>query len=241
MKKLFGLDFYLGKIDGLIDEIELINKNNKRISIFTPNVDHIINNFNNEIVMNRYKKSEYIIADGWPLVLVARLKKINISRITGVDLMDKLFQLANTNKYRIYFLGGTEETLNKLKSNLMNKYPFIQFIGTNNGYFNDDKKIIEDINKNNINILFVGMGNPKQELWIRENISILNINVAVGVGGAFKIFSNEVERAPKFIQKIGMEWFYRFLKEPKRLFSRYFIKYPQFTKYFLKELCDKNE
>ena len=84
------------------------------------------------------------------------------------------------------------------------------------------------------------MGNPKQELWIKENFDLINANLMLAVGGAFNIFSCEVDRAPIWVQKIGMEWFFRFIKEPKRLFYRYFIKYPKFIKIFLKEIF-KNE
>lgn len=236
MYKLFGLNFYAANINDLTLEL---NKNillGNKVSVFTPNIDHIINNYENENVNNNYSKSEYIIADGWPLVAVAKAKKKNIQRITGVDLMDNLLNLANKNRYNIYFLGATDKTLDKLVSNIRNSYPDIGYIGTNNGFFSNSNNVIRNINKNNIDILFVGMGNPKQEIWIRENFESINSKVMLAVGGAFNIYSGDLERAPKWIQNIGMEWFYRFLKEPKRLFYRYFIKYPKFFKIFLKEL-----
>lgn len=238
MQKLFGLNFYSKSIEKLVVDLEKEIKNGNKASLFTPNIDHIINNFSDKGVSEIYSQSEYVVADGWPLVATGKLKKKNIERITGVDLMDKLLYLSNIKKYNIYFLGATDETLKKLKSNIQREYPNIVNIGLHDGYFNDDKKIVQDINRNKVNILFVGMGNPKQEIWIRKNFELINSNLILGVGGAFNIFSGDLGRAPLWIQKIGMEWFYRFLKEPKRLFHRYFIKYPKFFKILFEELSN---
>ena len=236
MNKLFELNFFYKGIKELTQELDKQIQNNNKVSVFTPNVDHIINNENNELAKNIYSKSEYIIADGWPLVAVAKLKKMEISRITGVDLMDELLKLADKNKYNVFFLGATEDTLVKLSNNVKIKFPNIKQISYHHGFFDNDEEVINKINESGNNILFVGMGNPKQEIWIRNNFDKLNSNIMLGIGGALKIFSEEVERAPQWIQKIGMEWFYRFLKEPNRLFSRYFIKYPKFIKILIKEL-----
>lgn len=236
MSNLFNLNFYNQNLNSLVKDLKNEIDENNKVSIFTPNVDHIINNYNDSNVENIYKKSEYTIADGWPIVATGKFKKMNIDRITGVDLMDKLLKISNENKYNLFFLGATDETLTKLKNNLKVKYHNIGNIEFNHGYFKNDTEVIDKINESKSKIVFVGMGNPKQEMWIRENFSKLDANLLLGVGGAFKIFSEEVERAPKYIQKIGIEWFYRFLKEPKRLFLRYFIKYPQFLKIFIKEI-----
>lgn len=238
MSSLFGLNFYKKELSYLVNELEVRINNNGKASIFTPNVDHIINNSNNERVRELYSNSDYIIADGWPLVIVGKIKKINFKRITGVDLMDELLNLANENKYNLFFLGAEENTLEKLENNIREKYSNIGFISYHHGYFNDNEEVIEKINKTNNQILFVGMGNPKQEVWIRENFDKINCNLMLGVGGAFKIFSQEVSRAPRWVQRVGMEWFYRFCKEPKRLFSRYFIKYPRFIKILFKEFVN---
>ena len=235
---LFGLDFYNKDLENIKNDLENIILNNEKVSIYTPNVDHIINIKKDADVMKEYSKANYIIADGWPVVVAGKIKKKSVHRITGVDLMDELLEIANKKELNIYVLGATNETLDKLKDNIAKKFLKINNINYHDGYFSesDNNEIINNINKSKADILFVGMGSPKQELWISENIENLNINIAIAIGGALKIYSGEVERAPKWIQKIGMEWFYRFLKEPKRLFSRYFIKYPKFIKYLIAEV-----
>ncbi|MCF0149556.1 MAG: WecB/TagA/CpsF family glycosyltransferase [Clostridium sp.] len=240
MYSLFGLNFYDGNLNSLVKSLCNDIETGKKSAVFTPNIDHIINNSNDSKVKDIYAKGEYIIADGWPLVATGKLKGKLIYRITGVDLMDKLLEVANDRAYNIYFLGATDTTLDKLRANIINKYPNIKNIRLNNGFFKDSTEVISDINKDKVNILFVGMGNPKQELWIKENFDLINANLMLAVGGAFNIFSGDVGRAPNWIQKIGMEWFYRFLKEPKRLFYRYFIKYPKFIKIFFKEFFNES-
>lgn len=232
MTKLFNLNFFSGTINELL---ELINMDNK-ISIFTPNVDHVIKIYSDKKIKENYSEGDIIIADGWPLVAIAKVKKMNIKRITGVDLMDKLLEYANNKALNIFFLGAEDSTLHLLKKQIYNQYPNIKNIEVNNGYFTDNELIINKINASKTDILFVGMGCPKQENWISENKDKLNCKIFIGVGGAFKIFSLEVARAPKIIQKIGLEWFYRFLKEPRRLFKRYFVDYLQFIPIAIKEL-----
>ena len=237
-EKLFGLNFYSKELIDINSELEKVIEKNEKVSIYTPNVDHIINIKSDNNIYNEYSKAEYIIADGWPVVMAAKLKKKNIKKITGVDLMDELLKVADKKNLNIFFLGATDKTLEKLYMNISKDFIGINNIHYSNGYFNEEEnlEIINKINNSNTNILFVGMGSPKQELWISENINKLDINIVVAIGGALKIYSGEIERAPKWIQKIGMEWFFRFLKEPKRLFSRYFIKYPKFIKFLITEV-----
>ncbi|WP_270550082.1 WecB/TagA/CpsF family glycosyltransferase [Clostridium perfringens] len=238
MVKIFNLDFYDENLENLKIELEKDIDENKKVRVYTPNVDHIINIKSNENVFLKYSKAEYIIADGWPVVATAKVKKTPIHKITGVDLMDELLKLADKKSLNIFFLGATDYTLKKLKFNIERDFNNINLINYNNGYFSEkeSERIVKKINDTNSNILFVGMGSPKQEIWITENIEKLNVNITIAIGGALKIYSEEIERAPKFVQQIGMEWFYRFMKEPKRLFSRYFVKYPKFIKHFIDEI-----
>ncbi|MGL4742036.1 MAG: WecB/TagA/CpsF family glycosyltransferase [Sarcina sp.] len=235
---LFGLNFYDKNLVRLSGDIKSGILNGEKRSIYTPNVDHIINVKCNCEIFEKYKVADYIIADGWPVAAAGSLKKKSIHKITGVDVMEELLTIADENNLNIYFLGATDDTLLKLEKNIRKDFQNIGSIKTCNGYFkeSDNENIIRDINQNSTNILFVGMGSPKQELWISENLSKLNINIAIAIGGGLKIYSGEIERAPRWIQKIGMEWFFRFLKEPTRLFSRYFIKYPKFIKYLITEV-----
>lgn len=237
MKQLFNLKFFEG------DKEEIMHKiiSSSKAIIFTPNIDHIIKINKDMELYKKYSQANFIIADGWPIAMSGKLKQMNINRITGVDIMDSLLQYADENRKNIFFLGAEDETLEKLKINIENKYNNIGNIDSNHGFFDKDNIVINKINKNETDILFVGMGCPKQEKWIIDNKDKLQAKIMIGIGGALKIYSGEVTRAPKMIQNLGLEWFYRFLKEPRRLFKRYFVEYFKFVPILLKEVVSKKE
>lgn len=237
MKRLFNLKFIEGCKEDVINRII----SEKKSIIFTPNIDHIIKIKEDHELYEKYSKANFIIADGWPIAMSGKIKKLNINRITGVDLMESLLQYADNNSKKVFFLGAEDETLEKLKINIQNKYHNIGRIETNHGFFDNDEIVINKINKSDTDILFVGMGCPKQEKWIIDNKDKLNARIMIGIGGALKIYSGEVTRAPKIVQSLGIEWFYRFMKEPRRLFRRYFIEYFKFVPILFNEVLNKKE
>jgi N-acetylglucosaminyldiphosphoundecaprenol N-acetyl-beta-D-mannosaminyltransferase len=231
--------FYDESADALCKELDhILIEKDRKVSIFTPNVDHIITLESDTSVKQVYMNTEILTADGWPVVMVSKLKKNKVPKITGVDLMDGLLKISEVRRLSVFFLGGTECTLEHMAQNIGHDFKNIRKIGYHNGYFdeNENNSIIELINSYMPDILFVGMGHPKQEKWVYENKDRLNASVILAVGGAFRIFSKEIKRAPLIVQKLGMEWFWRFIKEPKRLFYRYFVKYPKFIGIALREL-----
>lgn len=235
MKQLFDLQFTEGDKEEVVDRVI----SETRSIIFTPNIDHIIKIKEDCELYEKYSQANFIVADGWPIAMSGKLKKLNINRITGVDLMDSLLQYADSNSKNLFFLGAKDETLEKLKINIGNKYNNIGKIESNHGFFDNDEDVINKINKNSTDILFVGMGCPKQEKWIIDNKDKLNVKIMIGIGGALKIYSGEVTRAPKVVQGLGIEWFYRFMKEPRRLFKRYFIEYFKFVPILFNEVINK--
>lgn len=236
--------FYDRNINELSKELEqILMTKERKVTIYTPNVDHMISIDNEASIKNLYKNADILTADGWPIVMVSKLKKKIIFKITGVDLMDKLLYIANERNLNIFFLGSTDETLERMVKNIRKDYQGINKICTQHGYFRveENDNIISLINNSKPDILLVGMGHPKQEIWVDENKDKIDAQVILAIGGAFKIFSKEIKRAPKLIQKLGLEWFWRFIKEPTRLFKRYFIKYPRFIKIAIRELASHEE
>jgi N-acetylglucosaminyldiphosphoundecaprenol N-acetyl-beta-D-mannosaminyltransferase len=138
-------------------------------------------------------------------------------RITGIDLFSSLLESAEKNNKPVYFLGAEEETINKAVQNIKAKYPSIKIAGFHNGYFEKEEEIVKLIKNSNAEILFVGMGSPKQEKFIFKNLNKLGIKFSMGIGGSFNVFAGEFKRAPSLIQNMGMEWLYRFILDPKRL------------------------
>lgn len=151
-----------------------------------------------------------------------------IERITGIDLIHLICHLAVEKKYRLYLLGAKDEIIKKAVESLESRYAGIQIVGYHHGYFQCDvnnhgtgkkseREIIEDIKGKKPDFLLVGMGVPKQEIWISNHKEELGVPVCIGIGGSFDVISGKIPRAPLWMQKHGMEWIYRLLKEPKRI------------------------
>jgi len=176
---------------------------------------------------NYLKEFDIIHPDGIGLYLAMRFlypKSKKIKRMTGSDFYKELILHSIKRNYSFYFLGDTDNTLNRIST----KIPALRINGMNNGFdFNTDL-VIDSINKSNSDILIVGLGSGFQEKWIIENKSRINVKVIIAVGDGIKVFAGTKKRGPRFIQIVGLEWFVRFLYEPKRLWRRYFIGIPLF-------------
>ena len=171
--------------------------------------------------------ADIINADGAGIILASKIFGTPIKqRVTGIDLMENLIKMAYKNNCKIYFLGAKQDVLEKVIKHYSNLYSKEIVAGFQNGYFKKDEepKIAKQIAESGANILFVAMTSPKKENFLYDHNNLLkNVNFIMGVGGSFDVVSGEVKRAPIWIQKIGFEWFYRFIQEPKRMWKRYLI------------------
>lgn len=164
------------------------------------------------------------IPDGGPLSSVGQRRGYrNMKRTTGPSLMGEVFSIPG---YRHYFYGSTQETLDKLKNELVKKYPSIQIAGMYSPPFrpmtnDEDKVIVAQINETKPDFVWIGLGAPKQEKWMAEHQGRVN-GLMIGVGAGFDYYAGNIERAPEWMQKNNLEWFFRLIQDPKRLFSRYF-------------------
>ena len=177
-----------------------------------------------------------INADGASILLAARLLKVPVKeRVTGFDLFVRLVEEAADKHYKIYLFGAREEVVKKVKSNLEEKYPSLQIAGYRNGYFTeaDEPEIVRDMAESGADMMFVAFSSPKKEYWIRKYLKQLNIPFVMGVGGSFDVIAGTTKRAPMWMQKCCMEWFYRFIQEPGRLWKRYLIGNISFIMYVL--------
>ncbi len=170
------------------------------------------------------------IPDGGPLTSVGRKRgAVNMSRTTGPSYMGEVL---NHPGYRHYFYGSTSETLDKLILNIRRKYPQSEIVGMYSPPFRElspeeDKIITENINKTSPDFVWVGLGAPKQEKWMAAHQGKVK-GLMVGVGAAFDYYAGNIKRAPNWMQKSNLEWFYRLFQDPKRLFKRYLITNTKF-------------
>lgn len=167
-----------------------------------------------------------INADGASIVWAA--KKLGVplrERVTGIDLFQRLVGLASEKGYSIYLFGAKEEVVTKVKAIFEDRYPGIQIAGYRNGYFTeaDEPQIVSDMAASGADMMFVAFSSPKKEYWVHKYIDQIGIPFVMGVGGSFDVVAGVTDRAPTWMQEHGLEWFYRFIQEPGRLWKRYII------------------
>ncbi len=171
-------------------------------------------------------ESALTIPDGGPLSSIGRKRgHVNMGRTAGPDYMEEVFKMSAEEGYRHFFYGSTQETLDKLKEKIEKKYPGIEIVGMYSPPFQplseeEDKRIINRINKSDADFIWVGLGAPKQERWMACHKGCVK-GFMVGVGAGFDYFAGNIKRAPMWIQKSNLEWLYRLMQEPRRLFMRY--------------------
>ena len=173
------------------------------------------------------------IPDGGPLSSVGRKRGFSeMERTTGPDYLKEVLKISAEEGYRHYFYGSTEETLEKLRKVLEEEYPGVQVAGMYSPPFRalskeEDEEIIRMINESKADFVWIGLGAPKQERWMAEHQGKVE-GFMVGVGAAFDYLAGNISRAPMRMQKANLEWLYRLLQEPKRLFKRYFYTNTKF-------------
>jgi len=166
----------------------------------------------------------------------------SFKRLVSTDFHYSLLEIGEKNKYKFYFLGDTTDTLSRFREKILEKYPQLEIVGLSNGYEDlNSKNLITQINDSGADILLIGLGVPKQEEWLIKNSTFLNVSVRITVGAFFTFYSGKIKRAPKLMRKLYLEWLFRFIHEPKRLFERYVIEFPKtFYLVFLEKWRKKN-
>lgn len=184
-------------------------------------------------------ESDLINADGQSVVWASKfLGKPLKERVAGIDLMINLIELSHRKNYKIFFFGAKEEVVKTVVDKYSNQYSPNIIAGYRNGYFKkeEEQAIAKQISDSRANILFVAISSPTKEFFLYENKNLLkNVNFIMGVGGSFDVVSGKVKRAPLWMQKGGLEWFYRFLQEPRRMWKRYLVGNFKFILLVLKE------
>ncbi len=161
-----------------------------------------------------------VTPDGAGLLWAAkRLAKPFIERVSGVDLVDKICEIASKEGLGVYFFGASPGTAGLAAENLKKKHPGMKIAGVRHGFFKPEESaaIAREIAESGADVLFVALGIPKQEKWIAEHIGATGVHIAMGIGGSFDVLSGKIKRAPKWMQRCSLEWLYRLLRDPKKI------------------------
>ncbi len=226
--KIFGVRVDNVTLEEATNRVEVFLQGNETKAIYTPNTEIIMEAKDDEVLRNVLNKGDLIIPDGIGLIYASRIKKKPlVERVTGFDLSMEMIKLADRHACSLFLLGGEEGISKQAGENIVKKYPNIKIAGYNNGYFKgahigfpgheEEREVIEKIKQSNPDIIFVGFGAPKSEKWIDLYKDELNCKVIIGNGGTMDIIAGKVKRAPEIYQKLGLEWFYRLIKEPSRI------------------------
>lgn len=199
--------------------------------VVTPNVDHVIRARRDADYAALVARADLVLVDSQPLVWTSRLAGRPLrERVAGSDLFPLLCGHAAARGYRVFFLGGDPGAAEAACDVLRERYPGLDVVGTHcppYGFESDltlRRQAVEAVRQARPDILFVGLGSPKQERWIAEHREGLGPMVSIGVGISFSFVAGRVKRAPRWIQRIGLEWLHRVCQEPRRLAGRYFVR-----------------
>ncbi len=201
--------------------LDLVRKSNKNCSmIFAPNTEFIMKAQKDEEFFNILKQSSLSTPDSIGVMLGAKMQgKKFVERIPGQAYFREVLRIGEQEGLTFYLLGGMPGIPEKTRENLLKIFPKLKIVGVHNGYMTEEqeKEVVSEINSLQPNVLFVATGAPRQEKWIYNHRNELKVDVATGQGGTFDYEAGRIKRAPVWIQKIGMEWFWRLCLEPKRI------------------------
>ncbi len=224
MKKtvdILGVKFGDLGISDSADYIMKMTEEERFHYVFTPNSEMVMAAVKDKAFEDILNSADLLTADGIGIIYASKILSRPIAeRASGYDISLELMGKAAASGKTLYLFGAAPGVAEKAAQMLKEKYPRLIISGLHDGYFDleEEKKIIDDINEKKPDLLFVCLGCPKQEKWIFENRDKLNAKVAMGLGGCLDVYAGNVKRAPDIYIKLGLEWFYRLMKEPKRFF-----------------------
>lgn len=229
-------------MDETVSLVEEYVKRKEPLHLIGVNADKINEINRNEDMKQIVNSCGIINADGASVVLAGRfLNRPLPERVAGIDLMDRLVQLSAEKGYRVYLLGAKNEVVNKTAEVLQKKCPLLVICGVHDGYFKREEwpAVSEELKRLHPDFVFVGITSPLKEYLVEYLQNDGNDAVFMGVGGSFDVISGNIPRAPEWMQKANLEWLFRMVQEPKRLFRRYLVGNTEFILSVLKEKIRK--
>lgn len=203
------------------------------------NIDKLVKAHKDPELRTIINKCALVSVDGVPVIWASRLLGTPLKeRVNGTDLFEALVERAAQKGWRVFFLGAREEIVAHVRARYEQQFPTLQVAGHRNGYWTPDEEpaVAQQIADSRADILFVGFSSPKKEQFLGKYQAMMRVPFAMGVGGSFDVIAGLYSRAPRWMQRSGLEWFHRFLQEPRRMFRRYFVEDMYFVPLFAAEL-----
>lgn len=237
--ELFGLTLDAVTLPEAVARVESFIAEPGTRQFVAVNVDKVVKASRDPEVRSAINSADLVTADGQPIVWASRLLGRPLpERVTGIDLMLALLQLADSHGLSVYLLGARPEVVGRVATRLTREYPGIRIAGVQHGYFapTEEPGVVAPIAEAAPDLLFVAISSPAKERFLARWKDQLNARFVMGVGGAFDVYAGVTRRAPGWMQRVGLEWLFRLIQEPRRMWRRYLVDDLQFVELLVKEL-----
>ena len=239
MRNVLGVPIHAIRMSAALDLCERAIEAESSLVIGVVNAAKLVKMRSDTLLQDSVLSSQLILADGMSVVWASRLLGEGLpERVTGIDLFEGLLARACARGHSVFFLGATQEVLDTMIEKLRAEHPELRVAGSRSGYFDDDSESDEvagEIRASGADMLFVGITSPKKEIFLARYRGQLGVHVCHGVGGSFDVLAGKTERAPEAWQRFGVEWLYRLLQEPRRMWRRYLVTNTVFVALIAKE------
>lgn len=237
--ELCGVPVDALRMSDVVDRLRMAIDRRESVQVSVINVAKVVGMRQDKVLRDSVLTGDLILADGMPLVWLSRFAGRPIpERVAGIDLMHELFKLADAKGLRVYFLGAKQEVLEKVVELAKSRHPGMVVAGCRDGYFTEsqEREVAEAIRDARPDVLLVAITSPKKELFMARWGRLIDVPVTHGVGGSFDVMAGLTRRAPRWMQRCGLEWFYRMMQEPSRLWKRYLVSNTKFMLIAIKEI-----
>ncbi len=229
---IFGVKMLNVKMDEALQIVDRKIEIKDKTTVFFVNADCLNKVFVDKEYYRILRGNDITFADGSGISLAGRMLKTPVAdNVNGTDLLPRICELASQKGYGIFLLGAAPGVAEAMKDKLETRYPGLRINGTKDGFFdkvNSAAEVVNQINASGSDILLVAFGAPLQEKFIVDNYIQIDVSILMGVGGLFDFYSGRIARAPVWLRRIGLEWTFRLLQEPKRMWKRYILGNPLF-------------
>lgn len=215
---VMGVRFDNLTMEESLDKAERLIAEGETFYCVTPNSEIVYEAMHNEELMQLLNDAALVLPDGAGVVLASKILKTPLKqKVAGVDFADGLMGRMEKSGLRLFLLGSKPGVAELAAEKMLEKHPSLQICGMADGYFKDDAEAVAKVNAANADVLFVCLGAPKQEIFMQAHREELNVRMMIGLGGSLDAFAGTMKRAPKWMIRMNLEWFYRLLKDPKRI------------------------
>jgi len=234
--ELFGIPVDALTMERTVDRIRALVREGQPHQHVVLNAAKVVELRRNPELAKVIAACDVVNADGASVVWASRVLGRRLpERVTGIDLMERLLAAAARDGHSVYFLGARPEVVSKVVEVVRDRHPGLRVAGFQDGYWANDREVIEGVRRTRPHYLFLAIPSPRKEFWLNQHLKDLGVPFVMGVGGSFDILAGTTRRAPGLLQRAGLEWAWRLAQEPRRMWRRYLVGNTRFIALVLQE------